>query len=108
MPAVADDKVTEGGKPLGDSPQVEVQGMQGDRLVLEIGSGSYTFRSKVPIAARSSTKKVSRQTGPENRSKIDASQSVSEDCLENAMLIMHIKVAIQKAGRRRSRKDAGL
>ena len=45
LPAVLPEHVTEGGEPLSGNPHVDVRGMQGDRLVFEIGSGNYAFRS---------------------------------------------------------------
>jgi alpha-L-rhamnosidase len=47
LPAAAKEKVTERGASLEGHPHVKVQGVQGDRLVLEIGSGRYRFQSEM-------------------------------------------------------------
>jgi alpha-L-rhamnosidase len=46
IPARSADKVRETGLPLNQVEGVVVRGMDGDRLVLEVGSGDYRFTSR--------------------------------------------------------------
>ena len=48
VPARSAEAVTEGGKPAAASEGVTFAGMQAGRAVYEVGSGAYTFRSKLP------------------------------------------------------------
>ena len=43
LPAASADEVTEGGKPLAQASGVRLIGQQGDRLVVEVGSGEYRW-----------------------------------------------------------------
>ncbi|MNC84115.1 hypothetical protein D3C75_1384620 [compost metagenome] len=46
LPARSIDSVRENGRPLSQTDGVVVRGMDGDRLVLEVGSGDYRFLSR--------------------------------------------------------------
>jgi alpha-L-rhamnosidase len=55
VPAELREEVTEGGKPVMESPGVDFLRMKDGRAVLSVGSGSYQFASKVkqvPIPGR--------------------------------------------------------
>ncbi len=45
VPATAGDKVTEGGKPVADSPGVELLRVEGRTVVYRVHSGTYRFVS---------------------------------------------------------------
>ena len=47
LPAAGREKITESGKPLGNAEGVRFLRMEGDRAVLQIGSGSYHFKAEV-------------------------------------------------------------
>ncbi|MNW12841.1 hypothetical protein D3C71_2106290 [compost metagenome] len=46
LPARSADNVRENGRPLSQTDGVVVRGLEGDRLVLEVGSGDYRFLSR--------------------------------------------------------------
>ena len=48
LPAGSADAVRESGRALPDAPGVEIVGMRGDRLVIEVGSGEYRFTAQGP------------------------------------------------------------
>ena len=45
IPATGTDQVREGGRPLNEAPGVEVLRAEGERVVVKIGSGTFSFSS---------------------------------------------------------------
>ena len=60
VPARDANRVTEAGRPLGDVKQVKVIGVEGDRVVLQVESGSYQFQSTGGILPASQAIKTSK------------------------------------------------